>query len=92
MSTLEFDLDGFGHVVFSKPTRATYDRMVVEVKDEKKNSMSALRQFVCACAVAPKGTECLPMFDEWPGLLDDVSSKLIEMAAPDIEMVIVKGD
>ncbi len=85
------DIDDIGELTFSKPKRKDYHRFVSQVADEKRDKFVAMVALVKACAVSPKGQELEDVFDEFPGLVSDISARLIDMATPTIRATVKKG-
>ena len=85
------DTDEFGELQFSKPKRQDYHRFVSQVADDKRDKFVAMVALVQSCAVSPTGQALDDVIDEYPGLVSDISARLIDMATPTIRATVKKG-
>lgn len=88
---LHIETDEIGELKFRPPPRADYHRFVAQVQDDKKDKFLSMVSLVKACAVSPVGQELDDIIEDFPGLVSDISSRLVDLATPTIRASVKKG-
>jgi len=88
---LSLEVEGHGEAIFVQPSRPAYMRMMSQAGDDNISTSDSLGGFVLACAVWPVGEAYSAMLDDYPGMVSDVSSDLVDLAKPAAKAIVKKG-
>jgi hypothetical protein len=85
------EYEGHGEFLFVQPSRAEHSRLVKNIQDENVDNVAAMAAYVKNCVVRPSADRVDALFEDGPGLIDQLCALVQDLAKPALKAVVKKG-